>query len=120
MAAAPFDPFGDDPRAVMHRMAAATPVVGCLTECVHEVIDEAWALLEVGEWTPPLGRFTLMAMGNHYLDDSGQCFVAAYGLSEFAVGVLASELERHDNAERWGVWDAYDTPKEVAAARHRA
>ena len=119
-AAAPFDEFGNDPRAVMHRMTTAALVVACREEHVAEVIEEAWAFLEAGEWTPPLGRFTLMAIGNDQLDELGECFIGAYGLSQFAVGVLADHLSRHENAERWNAWDALDVPKPVAAARHQA
>lgn len=102
-----FDPFSSDPAAVMHRIRNLEPIVACLVEYEAEVMWEIREELERGEWSPPLPEnYSIMSLTDDLLAPQGQAIVGAYGLSTFVRQVVATELERHELAQRWNVWDA--------------
>lgn len=103
--AEPFDEFGNDPRAVMHRMANLKGIVGCLEEQSIAVMAEAHEYLERSEWFPPLGQYSLMAYGDAEMYDAGVCIITAYGLPGFVRWSLSDHLVRHEKAREWDVWD---------------
>ena len=98
-----WDEWSNHPKAVMHRIKNARPVVGCRAEYVEEVMWAAREVLNDGEWDPPLPTNFSLFMDE---DEDGNAFIRAYGLSDGQRSTVSWELEKHPEAEKWGVWDA--------------